>query len=469
MSKASKLGKNFGLLTIGSFASKLLSFLFVPLYTAVLSTEEYGIADLISTTLNLTFPVLTLVISEAVMRFCMDKQNDCRQVFSIGIYITAFGCLIMLALSGILFVTPLKDYYWYFISYFAAQAFYTTISQYVKGQEKIRHYTIGGLVHSATVILCNIVFLLGIKIGIHGYLLSFIIGHLVAIIYYMIVIRGWRGFLPLKAVSKSLLSAMLLYSCPMILNSISWWISNSSDKYMLSYFCGIGENGIYSVAYKIPSILSIVTGLFISAWQISAFDDFNSEESVAFFGSVGKKYFGLNLIIAALLIAASRLLAKYLYVGDYYEAWRISPILIIAFVFNTAASFYGTIYTAAKKTKMLLYSTLAGAGANIVLNYLLIPHFGGTGAAVATMSSYMFIWVIRVIDSRKLIKIRLQWPKVIACIILLLVEVVLLNIDKWQCDLLCVAAAASVICLNYDTCKEMILIVIKKITTMRKG
>lgn len=469
MSRASKLGKNFGLLTIGSFASSLLSFLLVPLYTSVLSTEEYGTTDLINTTISLTYPMLTLVISEAVMRFCLDKQCDSRQIFSIGTYVTAMGCLAMIVLSGALLITPLKDYYWYFVAYFVVQAYYATISQYVKGREKVKHYAIGGLLNSATVIACNLFFLLGIRIGVHGYLLSFIIGHLVTVIYYVVTLRCWREFLPIKAINKGLLKAMLLYSCPMILNSVSWWISNSSDKYMLSFFCGISENGIYSVAYKIPSMLSIITSLFISAWQISAAEDFNSEESVAFFGNVGRKYFGLNMIVASWLIVVSRVLAKYLFIGDYYEAWRISPILIIAFVFNTTASFYGTIYTSAKKTKMLLYSTLAGAGANIAINAVLIPALGGIGAALATMASYAMIWLIRVIDSRKIMKIKLPWGRVIPCIAILLLEAVLLNLDRWQWSLLCVVGAVAVTCLNFDTCKDIISIAIKKITGLRKG
>ena len=59
-----KLGKNILLLTIGNFASKILSFLLVPIYTAILTTEEYGIADLFTTSANLILPVFTFLIYE---------------------------------------------------------------------------------------------------------------------------------------------------------------------------------------------------------------------------------------------------------------------------------------------------------------------------------------------------------------------------------------------------------------------
>lgn len=70
-----KLLKNSALLVIGNFASKILVFFLVPFYTTVLSTEEYGAADLITTTVNLLYPVLTVMISTAVLRFCLDDKK----------------------------------------------------------------------------------------------------------------------------------------------------------------------------------------------------------------------------------------------------------------------------------------------------------------------------------------------------------------------------------------------------------
>lgn len=76
MSKASYLLKNMWVLTISNFSSKILIFLLVPLYTSVLSTEEYGKYDLAVSTATLLYPLLTLNIVDAVMRFLMDKNSD---------------------------------------------------------------------------------------------------------------------------------------------------------------------------------------------------------------------------------------------------------------------------------------------------------------------------------------------------------------------------------------------------------
>ena len=85
MSKSSYLIKNMGILTISNFSSKILVFLLVPLYTSVLSTKEYGTYDLAVSTATLLYPILTLNIVDAVMRFLMDKESDKKAIASIGL------------------------------------------------------------------------------------------------------------------------------------------------------------------------------------------------------------------------------------------------------------------------------------------------------------------------------------------------------------------------------------------------
>ena len=83
-SKYKTLFKNVGLLTLSNMATKILTFLLVPLYTSVLTTEEYGIYDLVVTSVNLLVPILTLNIIDAVMRFAMRKDLPIEKVASIG-------------------------------------------------------------------------------------------------------------------------------------------------------------------------------------------------------------------------------------------------------------------------------------------------------------------------------------------------------------------------------------------------
>ena len=94
--KYSYLSKNILLFMISGFVPKILTFLLVPIYTRYLTTEEYGISDLISTTVSLLLPIFTLDIQDAVMRFAMDKNYNQKDVFSIAFKIISMGFIIIL-------------------------------------------------------------------------------------------------------------------------------------------------------------------------------------------------------------------------------------------------------------------------------------------------------------------------------------------------------------------------------------
>lgn len=463
MSKLGKLSKNFGLLTIGSFSSKLLTFLLVPLYTAVLTTAEYGVVDIINTTVSLIYPLAILVISEAVIRFCLDNTSDKNQVWTIGIGITFLGNLVMLLISPVILFTSFKDYYIFFVLQCMMMSFYQTISQFVKGLDKVKVYAIGGIINTIVVISLNIILLLFIKMGLIGYLIAMVSGHFISIIYFFISLKLWRYFIRLKNIDKSLLKKMLNYSVPMIPNSISWWISDSSDKYIVKYFCGLAVNGVYAIAYKIPTLLSTITNLFIGAWQISAFEDFNSKESRAFFSNITNEFVKLNLLVASGLIFMTKPIAKIMFVAEFFEAWRFTPVLILAFVFSTSASFIGTVYTAAKKTKMLFYSTLVAAVANIIFDIILTPQIGAMGAAIATALSYAAICVIRFVDSRKIMKLDLDWKCIFLSLALVIIQIFIILMDSLASFIMCGMVMLIIIFLNRAMFVKMIKMVVSKI------
>lgn len=460
-----KLGKNILLLTIGNFASKILSFLLVPIYTAILTTEEYGIADLFTTSANLILPIFTFLIYESVMRFALDKNEDKSQIFSIGIWITIFGSI--LVLIGTVFLSGFKslnNFLILFVIYFISTAVYNVILQFVKGIEAVNIYSVAGVINTFIYIISNIFLLIVVKMGVKGYLLSFIIGHIVSAIYAFFYAKLYNYIISWKKIHIQKVREMIDYALPMIPNSISWWISNSSDKYILAFFWGTAINGVYSVAYKIPSILSIFLSIFIGAWQISAVEQFGTKESQKFYSNVYEMYETLLIVGSSVLIAITKFLAYILYSADFYQAWLYTPVLLLASVFNSLAAFYGSVYTASKNTKMLFYSTLLGAIGNIILNIMLIPHWGAMGAAVATTISYFIVWIIRIINSRKILIINLDYRRSIISYLLLVVEIILLCIDNIKIYPVVVFCLISILILYRKNLYLVINIILKKLS-----
>lgn len=114
--------KNIGLMTLSNFASKILSFLLVPLYTSVLTTADYGLYDIYTTTAFLLVPLLSGAVSQAALRFSMDAGSNRRKVFSQAVRTFIQASLIVVAavvINGWLNLVPLfNEYPIYFIFYY---------------------------------------------------------------------------------------------------------------------------------------------------------------------------------------------------------------------------------------------------------------------------------------------------------------------------------------------------------------
>ena len=421
-----KLGKDILLMVIGNFASKIVVFLILPLYTAYLTTSDYGTADLITTTCTLLFPLFTVIIGESMMRFALDKSNNHSEIYSIGITVWLIGTILFLVISPIIRIVPsLKDYYWYLVIYYVTYSLQNTLSYFIRGIDKVKVYAIGGILNTFVLVFLNVIFLVQFKLGLKGYLYAYIITGAFMCFWWGIAGGLYKLKLNLRCQNKSLKRKMLLYSIPMVPNSLSWWISNSSDKYILLYFSGVAVNGIYSVAYKIPTIITTVNNIFMSAWRLSSVEEFGTEKSKLFWNDIFKKFVSLMMCTTSLILVFNKFLAGVLYSNEFYGAWKFVPVLVMASVLQSYSEFFGTVYLAAIKTRMLFYSTGIGAISNIILNIVLIPKYAALGAGIATMCSYGITFLIRIYKSREIMKIEIIYLRAVICYGAIALQVIL--------------------------------------------
>ena len=418
-----RLGKDMLLMTIGSFGSKLLNFVFVPLYTAILTTEEYGIADLISTTTTLLFPFFSLIICEAMMRFALDKENNPKQVYAIGIKITLLGNFAFLLLSPIILLTPLKDQYGFVIAYYITYSLQHALSYFVRGINKTKAFAFGGIVQTLVVVLSNVLFLVVFKWGIIGYLVANVLGAIASIIYMFVSAKLYKYGFKLQKTDKLLQKKMIAYAAPLIPNSASWWLADAASRFFLIAFIGTSASGLFSIANKIPHIMTTMTGIIGRAWKINSTEGFGTEESKKFFEDAFSKLTSIMLLVISMMLVVNKSLASLLFQKDFYQAWQYAPLLLFSTCMHAYAEFYGSIYTGAYKTKFLVISTGMGAIINIVLNYLLIPVLGIMGAAISVASAQTVIFLSRVIHSRSILKMRINWKRDIPCYMLVLIQI----------------------------------------------
>lgn len=427
--------KNIGLLTLSSFATKLLSFFLVPLYTNILTTTEYGTYDLFNASIGVLLPILTLNIQEAVLRFAIDKKTSRNAIVTISfkyLLISNFIVLIGLVINGIWGLSNvISDYGVLFFLMFFVQSLSGIIVTYIRGIDRIAELSVSSVIASIITITCNILFLVVFRWKLVGYFLANIIGPFIQCLYLIIRSDFYRHIKIKKYSSQE--KEMLKYSRPLIANSIAWWVNNVSDRYVVIFFCGLAENGIYSVAGKIPSILNIFQSIFNSAWTLSAVKDFDPEDKNGFFSNTYKAYNCMLTIICSLIIVFDKTLAHFLYAKDFYIAWKYVPWLTIAILFGALSGYIGGFFSAVKDSKIFATSTILGAVTNLVLNFIFTPVYGALGAAVATAVCYFVVWLFRFYQSRKYIKIKVNLIRdILTYFILVLQSLSMLFLDNYR-------------------------------------
>lgn len=431
--------KNIGFLAVSQFGTKLIGFFLIPLYTNVLSATEYGTYDIFTTSINLLIPILTLNIAEATLRYAIDIEINKEEIFSISINLIIRGSFIvgfLLIVNHLLQISILIDQYAiFFVLLFFVSALNSVVSCFARGINYIKEVSVAGVLTSSLIMILNVLFLLLLDMGLTGYFLATIIGLTVGTVLLLIKIRVWDIYIFLPS-NQKLKKEMLSYSKPMIANSISWWINSVSDRYIVTWLCGLAANGIYAVGYKIPSILNIFQTIFNQAWTLSAVRDFNAEDESGFFSKIYNLYnFGM-VIICSFMIVLTKLLARLLYAKDFYEAWKYVPFLMLSVVFGALSGYLGGIFSAVKQSKIFAQSTTAGAVINIILNFVLIEQWGTIGAAVATAISYGVVWGIRIKQVKKHININISFMRDFVVYGILVVQSILLIKIETQLALL---------------------------------
>ena len=218
---------------------------------------------------------------------------------------------------------------------------------------------------------------------------------------------------------------MINYSLPLIANSVSLWINNASDRYILTFIKGIAANGVYSVSYKIPTILFMFQNIFYNAWSISAIAEFDENDSDGFIGNNYSVYSFISLLVCSGLLVINIPLATFLYRGDYFIAWKCVPFLLAGMVFNGISQFEGSLFAATRNTKVVAKTTVIGALVNTICNFIFIYFWGAVGAAFATLIGYLITWFLRTKYLQTFIKMKVNWKLHFVSIFLVLIQTVM--------------------------------------------
>lgn len=460
--KYKKLALNSILFLIGSIGSKFITFFLVPLYTNTLSTAEYGITDIVTTTVTLCIPIFSLSLDDAIMRYGLikgiNKQNLARNMLVI-----LSGTTIAIAMFYPVFnvLNILGEWTVFFCLILLLRITRNAFSIYLKSVDRIKVFTVDSIIYAFALGALNVLFLKVFKFGVRGYFIALLLSMLISLTFQTLVghigVDIYQG-----KYDGQLLRNMLKYSTPLILSAISWWIIHSSDRYMLTYFMDYDAVGLYAVAAKIPNFINTFTSVFTSAWLISSITEYENNKDKSFYSKV----FGLYVTFLSMSCSAILLFLKpfmSIYVGaNFFAAWKYAPLLLVGAVCGTLVSFFTPIYKAEFMNKKEVLLVMIGAISNIAINAVCIPYLGIQGACIGTICAEIVMLVYCIKGTRSFFKFDIDFSSFVLSITILIIQAISIILLSNISFVISSISIIALLYIHFGNIKAIIEVIMKK-------
>lgn len=398
-----------GAFSVGPIVGALLGFITVPLITYFISPDEYGRTSMFTLAQGILSMLMYLGLDQAFVREFNEYKDSIKKLMVNALIIPLLMVFVLdiivvfnaRYISFLMFDTREELYAVYFLAIMLPFMIIENFSLLkIRMEEK-------GLQYSFFSILLK-VFLLALTVGfflvyeksfrsvVYAMALAEIINGLILFFVALFPLK-----LSIRDIDKALIKKMLSFGLPLVPAALLSWVLTSMDKIMLRTLCDYTELGLYTAAFKIVSILGIIQTCFTLFWTPVAYRWYESKVD-------NKQFEMVNNVVAFIMTATCMglLLFKDIVAmvlgADFRTAIYIFPFILLYPIMYTMSEATAVGIAFSRKTQYTIVVSTSSGLLNILLNYLLIPRFGGVGAAVATGASYIVFFWVRTLISRRL-------------------------------------------------------------------
>jgi len=415
--------------SIGSWLSAAISLFTTPIITALIIPDEFGKASMYTLAFNLIMQVTLLGTDQGFARNFYKKEGDKHQS-TVLFNSIAIPLLLSLVVALLVFVfgKPLGNL---LVNTSSLQFTLLLSGSVILGvlerfsmlmlRMKKRAMAFSALRVLFSVINFGVVFFYANFFDKSFY--AIIYGNFIALIITITVAIGMeRSVWKVNKTNPSLMKEILVYSLPFLPTFVVSWLFEGIDKMALRHYSNFNEIGLFSAAYKIVAILSILQAAFSTFWVPIALEMYekSSDETKKLFSKV-LGYMCAILFICGMGIILFKDLIIRLFEESYHTASSIMPFLLLVPIMYTLSEVTVGGINLRNKTYWHLAIAIVAALVNLFLNILLVPHFGAKGAAAATGVSYVVLFYSRTYISNYLFPIAINFFKIHSSIFLFLV------------------------------------------------
>jgi O-antigen/teichoic acid export membrane protein len=393
--KVRELFKHTAIYGLGDISRRLVGFVLIPIYTKYLSPGEYGIFQLSMTFISFGSLLYLLGVNTAFFRFYLDNKDEKERkrtfttsflfIFAVDVALTIPLVLARGWISNLLFGSPGHGLVVVLAGVaLIAQSLETFPVLILRADNRSLFYLVMVIVQLATTLSSSAYFIVRAGMASEGALLGVVLGYVA--IFLMFLPTAVAKLIP--SFSWKLVRDLLSFGMPFVPSMLALTAVNISDQYVIRYFRGIEETGLYALGYKIGMTVNLFVSAFRMAYvpflfQIAKAPDARERYSRAF------TYFSSVLILATLLLCLGLDEIYELTVDPKFQASKsIVPVVAFSYVFFGihTVSIVG-IYL---KERTSLMPLICGASAvcNVGANILLVPRYGMHAAAWTTFASF---------------------------------------------------------------------------------
>lgn len=422
--------------------SKGINLILLPLYTRILSPNEYGSLDLLLIFAAIINVTIALEVSQGLSRFYITEKDIKKKIqyassafwFTLGVYSILSSLLFIFAddlSSKILSKDDMTFTLRLGAIYIWMNGIYYLIQHQFRWQFQSKDFALASLLMSLTTLLSTIILAYYFKLGLNGVIAGLMIGNFVGATFGILKLSGTTFTF---VFNKELLIKMIKFSFPLVFASLAVWSSQYMDRIMINYFLGTDQLGIYSMGFRVASIIALSTIGIQSAITPLIYDNYQDEKSKESLATIFRLYFLFAVFICMLLFIFIDDVMFVFATKEFFSAKDVVFFLAPSILFSNIFLFFPGI-AIVKKTYLILAINVFGASLNFTLNLFLIEKYGIVGAAYATLTSSVIAGLMYITLSQSFYKVPHEWKKIILIfslfmILFFITDQLKLNFDK---------------------------------------
>lgn len=426
-----KLLSNTALYAFADLIGKGLHFILLPIYTAFLTKSDYGIQNMITSFNSVMNYIVLLCLDSAALKFYSEYSKDkvkLKRFYGTAMTIVAIFAfiviLICIVLHELLEKLVFKDidfipYVLMGLAILAFDAVYTLHRRMLESQQKGKKVATIGLVAVVFSSLTTLLMIGVLKMGALGVLTATLLTSIGTLTFSIIDII--KNKMLVICFDKELAKNMLKYSLPLIPHQISGYLAALIGRVFLNTTGSLAVVGLYSVATQFSSIVDVFQDATSRAFRPWLFGLLNGQ---AVFDkqricNISNILISLYSVITVGMGLFAQEIIILMTADDYYDAWEVIPVLVIAVSIRSIYYFYfAQCIFYSKTSKFVFIASISANVLNIIIAAFLVPLIGMYGSAIASICSIVVNSVIIYFINLRNEKIGFSLPSLVFRLIL---------------------------------------------------